>query len=84
MSEGGKGTQSGVISASAAGSLAAIYYLMGPAMLILGTSNGSGWASVGSTKVYGHATLISNGVTVAGGTSVGATGIICTSLSATC
>ena len=81
MNEGGKGTQSGVISASGSGGLTGVYYLFGPTMLILGTNNGGGWSALGTSKVYGGATLVTNGVTIAGTATKGTgTGRICTSL----
>jgi hypothetical protein len=81
MSEGGKGTQSGVISATAAGGATGVYFLFGPSMLILGTSNGGGWSSIGTSKVYGGATLVQNGVTISGTATRGSgTGRICTTL----
>lgn len=84
MSAGGHGTQSGTISASAAGAAAGVYYLFGGAILVIGTPNGGGWSGLGSSKVYGHATLVSNGITPAGGVTVGATGVNCSSLTASC
>jgi len=84
MSEGGKGTQSGTINASAAGGLTGVYYLFGPSMLILGTPNGVGWSSIGTSKVYGHATLVNNGITPTGGVSVGTSGVNCASLTTSC
>lgn len=84
MSAGGKGTQSGTISASGAGNATGIYYLYN-AMLIIGTPSGGGWGSLGPSKINGQATFVSNGVTPAGGVTVSATGANCTSLtSATC
>jgi hypothetical protein len=82
-SAGGHGTQSGVISASASGSAIGVYFLFN-AMLVLGTPNGAGWASLGSSKVYCHATLVNNGVTPSGGVVVGASGVNCASLTASC
>jgi hypothetical protein len=84
MSAGGHGTQSGVISASGAGTDTGVYYLFGGALFVRGTSDGAGWTSIGPSKVFGHATLVNNGVTTAGGVTVGASGVNCTSLTATC
>jgi hypothetical protein len=83
MSAGGSGTQSGVISASGSGGLAAVYWVFGAgAQLSLGTSNGGGWSSVGQSIVAGKAVIITNGVTVAGGAiSNTGSGAVCTSLS---
>lgn len=83
MSQGGKGTQSGTISASASGSLTGIYFLY-DALLSLGTPNGTGWASIGTSKVYGHATLINNGISPTGGIALDPSGVNCVSLTAAC
>lgn len=85
MSQGGTGTQSGTISASGGGRLNGVYYLFGGAMLSLGTPNGSGWgATPGTSKIYAQSVLVNNGITPAGGVSVGATGVNCTSLTGSC
>lgn len=84
MSQGGTATQSGTISASASGKLSGVYYLYGGAMLSLGTPNGSGWSTLGSSKIYAKSVLVNNGITPAGGISVGATGVNCTSLTGSC
>lgn len=80
MNEGGKGTQSGVISASASGGANGVYSIFGNALLILGTNNGGGWSSIGASRVSGNAVLVSNGVTISGGVSVDAYGVNCASL----
>jgi hypothetical protein len=81
MNEGGKGTQSGAISGT--GTFNGVYYLFGPTMLILGTANSMS-GTVGTSKVYGHATLVNNGITPYGGVTVGASGVNCSSLTSTC
>jgi hypothetical protein len=85
MSEGGKGTQSGTINATASGGLTGgVYYLFGGAFLNIGTATGTGWSSIGTSKVYGHATVVTNGVIPDGGYSVGTSGVACTSLTSSC
>jgi hypothetical protein len=84
MSEGGKGTQSGTINASGSGGLTGVYNVFGGALLIIGTPTGSGWSSIGTSKIYGHGTVVTNGITPAGGFSVGASGVGCTSLTSNC
>lgn len=84
LSAGGKGTQSGTISASGAGAATGLYYVYN-GMLIIDTVSGGGWSSLGPSKVYGNGTLVSNGITPAGGLTVGPTGTNCTALtSPTC
>ena len=86
ISETGKGTQSGAISGSSGASANGVYYLFG-GMLIISTANASSstWTGgIGTSKVYGHGTLVSNGITPAGGLSVGTSGVNCPSLTSTC
>lgn len=84
MSAGGHGTQSGVISASGSGTINGTFYIFGGAVLNRGTSDGSGWFSVGTSKVYANSTLINNGTTAAGGVTIGASAANCTSLTSSC
>jgi len=37
-----------------------VYFMFGPTLLILGTSNGGGWSSIGTSKVYGGAHMVTN------------------------
>lgn len=86
ISETGKGTQSGAISGSSGASANGVYYLFG-GMLIISTANASSstWTGgIGTSKVYEHGTLVRNGITPAGGLSVGTSGVNCPSLTSTC
>ena len=84
MSEGGKGTQSGTISASGSGGANGIYYLFGRAFLNIGTASGAGWSTLAQSKVFAGSVLVSNGITPAGGLIVGTSGVNCASLTSSC
>lgn len=83
MDAGGKGTLSGSLSANTGGSVTGVYFLTGRSMLNYGASNGGGWTSVGTSKVYGNSVSI-GGTGGLGGLSVPGTGVNCSSMSASC
>jgi hypothetical protein len=84
MSAGGHGTVSGALSANAAGTAAGAFWVFGGAVLNLGTTNGGGWTSIGASGSFGKAVLVTNGVSVPGGTTTGTgSGAVCTSLTST-
>jgi len=84
MSEGGKGTASGAMSAANAGSDAGIYYLFGGAFLNVGGPVGGGWASLGQSKVYANSTMVTNGLSIPAGVTVSSSSTTCNTWTSVC
>lgn len=82
--EGAKGTWSGQSNAPNAASANGLFFLTGGSFLNFGGPAGSGWYSLSPSKIYGNSTFINNGVSIPGGTSVGTTGVNCSSLTSSC
>jgi len=83
MDAGGKGTLSGSLNATASGSVTGVVFLTGRSMINYGASNGGGWSSVGSSKVYGNSVFVGS-LGGLGSLSLGTTGVNCTSMTASC
>lgn len=87
MSAGGKITASGTISGSSGSSATGVYRVFGNAMLIMTTANaaaGTWTGGIGNSTVEASSVFVNNGLTPAGGISVGASSVNCTALTAAC
>jgi hypothetical protein len=80
MSAGGHGTLSGPTTPAAGSVLSGFIMLFGGAVLNLGTTGNTGWTTIGTSNVWGNATIITNGITPQGGYSIGASAAACSGI----